>query len=272
MKIKILVATHIECVIPKSDILLPIHVGSSNSNLNLNIQRDDEGFNISSKNNQYCELTAIYWAYKNLKHQDFIGLAHYRRFPTFQKISIKYFMINSAKYYFYKYFYNSLIPGKNYVKWNSIISKIDNDLLKNLEESLLKNSKKYSMFVLKPVKFSNLNTRIYFNLTVPDFLIELTINVVNNKFPNIHPFLVETLSNNRLYPCNMFVFKNFIYEEYSLFIFTILGQVEENLEEKNIKAYPRTMGYIAEILTSSFISYKILNGEKVSFLNLLNVR
>ena len=96
--LKILVCYHKSYTLPPNErIYLPIHAGAALSNQNLNMQRDDElngqiCDNISAKNKNYCELTAIYWAWKNLKalYPDvkYVGLFHYRRFLEFDEDKI----------------------------------------------------------------------------------------------------------------------------------------------------------------------------------------
>lgn len=80
--IKILVACHkADPNIRQDDIYMPIQVGKAlHPELDLGFQCDNTGDNISEKNASYCELTALYWAWKNLKDVDYIGLCHYRRY------------------------------------------------------------------------------------------------------------------------------------------------------------------------------------------------
>jgi len=81
-KLKILVCTH------KQDDLvrtyppyLPIHAGKAlHPDVDYGYQGDDEGENISLKNREYCELTALYWGWKNLKGVEYAGLAHGHRY------------------------------------------------------------------------------------------------------------------------------------------------------------------------------------------------
>ncbi len=87
MDLQIIVATHKEYDLPMEDFYLPVFVGSRISELDLPYQRDDQGENISEKNRTYCELTGLYWAYKNLK-ADQIGLCHYHRFLDIRNIRV----------------------------------------------------------------------------------------------------------------------------------------------------------------------------------------
>lgn len=57
----------------------PIQVGTELTNVRKNCIHDNDGDNISARNRDYCECTAIYWVWKNYKSKGYIGLSHYRR-------------------------------------------------------------------------------------------------------------------------------------------------------------------------------------------------
>ena len=95
--VKILVGYHKPAYLLKTDVLVPIHLGralatdaSKDGKMSQedyqwmldNMIGDDTGDNISHLNREFCELTAIYWAWKNydkLGNPDYIGFMHYRR-------------------------------------------------------------------------------------------------------------------------------------------------------------------------------------------------
>jgi hypothetical protein len=79
MRIAIAVAAHKPFTAPASDVYLPIQVGRALSERSLDFRGDDTGQNISALNESFCELTAMYWLWKNWT-ADVYGLAHYRRY------------------------------------------------------------------------------------------------------------------------------------------------------------------------------------------------
>ena len=65
--VKLFVVAHKPSMIPKSEVLVPIHVGRAVSRYKEEMAGmigDDTGKNISEKNPTYCEMTAHYWIYK----------------------------------------------------------------------------------------------------------------------------------------------------------------------------------------------------------------
>lgn len=81
MNIKIFIAAHKQFALPTvDDCYIPLQVGSTGKELP-GYLTDDTGDNISHKNANYCELTGMYWIWKNCM-SDVVGLCHYRRFLT----------------------------------------------------------------------------------------------------------------------------------------------------------------------------------------------
>lgn len=74
----IAVAAHKPYWMPKDPLYTPVQAGAQGKE-SLGWQRDDAGLNISGKNASYCELTVLYWLWKNADAQLY-GLAHYRRY------------------------------------------------------------------------------------------------------------------------------------------------------------------------------------------------
>lgn len=78
--IKLFVCCHQPAEVPKHPLLVPIQVGAALAdNYFPGFLYDDTGNNISTKNRSYCELTAQYWAWKNID-VDYYGFFHYRRY------------------------------------------------------------------------------------------------------------------------------------------------------------------------------------------------
>lgn len=80
-KVNVLVCCHkADDCIRNDGMYEPIQVGKELSQVDFGFLKDNMGDNISSKNREYCELTALYWMWKNLADADFVGLCHYRRY------------------------------------------------------------------------------------------------------------------------------------------------------------------------------------------------
>lgn len=82
--IKVVVASHKPYWMPSDPMYVPVQVGAEGRE-RLDFEADNTGENISAKNANYCELTGLYWAWKNVEC-DYLGLVHYRRHFTLRRI------------------------------------------------------------------------------------------------------------------------------------------------------------------------------------------
>ncbi|MFV0530120.1 MAG: DUF4422 domain-containing protein [Flavobacteriales bacterium] len=259
MKIKILVAHHKKHYIYEDDIFLPIHVGKEDSKINLNMIADNTGDNISSKNKYYCEMTATYWAWKNINDADYIGLCHYRRYFTFKQESFVKKLKDKIKVYFGKSY---KLLKRNYDK-GIIFEMIKttpealNAELNDFSVKLVKTiaQENISVFVTSPVELVNKNIKTHFDIFEFNYLDEIK-EIIKNNFPQYLEYYIDTLNSNRIYYANMVIMEKGIFNKYCSFIFSILNihfeQNKNDIHNEQIN-FDRLSGYVAELLTNTFI-------------------
>ena len=79
---KIFSVYHKPFLTPDLPFIIPIHAGKKLSSIELGYEGDDTGDNISLLNASLCELTVLYYIWKNKDKHQFThwGLCHYRRY------------------------------------------------------------------------------------------------------------------------------------------------------------------------------------------------
>lgn len=138
--IEMFVVSHKDLFLKVPENYKVIGVGMYGINNKENMLSDCTGDNISKKNPNYCELTAIYWLWKNYDLPKYIGICHYRRFFV-DGITSKIFETKKIERIMEDY--DAILPKKVKEKpdvWsyfaNSISGK-ENDLI--ILENLIKN-------------------------------------------------------------------------------------------------------------------------------------
>lgn len=230
MNIKILVCCHKECPLPQSNSYLPIHVGKAMSNADLNIQGDDTGENISSKNASYCEMTGMYWAWKNLKGVDVIGLCHYRRYFDYYG--------NCDKGFPYTQFSPNSLGDINLSVPDHIIKKIESG------EIVVPEYWHY---------YQNLRQDYCYCHNSDDY--KVMTEVINETQPQyIVDAYHKVMSSNKLIHYNMFLMRWVDFDSYCRWIFPILKEIENRIDITHYNAIQkRVFGYMAERLFTVWI-------------------
>lgn len=231
MKVKIIVATHKITAMPQNkDLYMPILVGATkNFRDGITFQRDDEGNNISDKNSSYNELTALYWAWKNLNNVDIIGLVQYRR-------------------YFFKKFRNR--------KLNNVLDKCDIIHLMKDSDVILPKMRHYYIE-------TNYSHYIHAHHQVP---LDETRRIIISLYPSYLVSFDKVMSKRSAHMFNMFIMKKKYFNEYCEWLFDILEHVENSIDINNYsKQERRVFGYLAELLMDVWIYKNKVKFKEVSW-------
>lgn len=118
MDTKIFVMTHKRIAEIPDDIYIPLQVGKAGKE-DFGYLGDDTGENISEKNANYCELTGMYWIWKNMKC-DVVGICHYRRyFVREEKLLTKGYIEQKLQEY------SIIIPSTSCVRASSVYTQYE---------------------------------------------------------------------------------------------------------------------------------------------------
>lgn len=200
--------------IPKGRV--PIFVGNGNNNKKF--LGDNTGDNISNKNKNYSELTAMYWIWKNDRTSEYVSVEHYRRF----------FMDPS-------HFIPKIISNKK-------ISR----LIKNYK-IIVPQKQKWAVTIGYHYK-NNHSTKDYNNV----------FNIIKDLYPDYINDFEKIMKGNSLYAFNMVVMSKKMFDNYCNWLFTILFKLEQITDLSKRNAYQqRAYGFMSERLFNVWILHNI---------------
>lgn len=237
--IKIIVATHKKYQMPKEEIYIPVHVGAKGKEKIENYQRDDERENISRKNPYFCELTGLYWAWKNLK-SDYIGLVHYRRYLTTSNVLLK----NEKQ------------------KFEKVLKQERVDKILEKTDIILPKKRRYYIENL----YEHYKNTLYIEP------LEETRKIIKEKYPEYIAEFDKIHKRTSAHMFNMFIMKKKLLNEYCTWLFDILFELEKRIDISQYDAFhARFFGRVSELLLDIWINTNNLKYKEIKVMDMQNI-
>lgn len=237
--IKILVAFHKEYPHSRSPVFLNVHVGKQGSKNMLPFTGDNSGTHISDLNGSFCELTGLYWWWKNQPLPDVVGLAHYRRYFDFSdsifQLGRKQRKTKVARFDFERTakLHQDRIP--ELLKEADIILAQRTDLKESIQQHYLNSHIKEDW--------------------------KLLTDVMRELHPTIDLSFFE--STNTMHEFNMFVCRREQFIAYMDWLFPILFQVNERIAHTDHPYQKRVIGFMGERLLNFYVAQEKLRVREV---------
>ena len=236
--IKVIVATHKKYQMPTDEMYLPVQVGAEEKE-DLGYIKDNEGDNISTKNPSFCELTGLYWAWKNLK-ADYIGLVHYRR----------YFFLKKKHYKTEK------------EKFENVLTLNEADKLLDEADIILPKKRKYYI--------ENLYSHYKHTMYVEP--LDETRKIIEEKYPEYLGEFDKLHNRTSAHMFNMFIMKKEILNDYCAWLFDILFGLERKIDSSKYDAFhARFYGRISELLLDVWINKNELKYKEIPIMDMQNI-
>lgn len=234
--VAIFIATHKNFSFPyHSELYIPIQVGETS---NLPYLSEYQLENIAYKNKNFCELTVLYFIWKNI-HCPFVGLVHYRRYfvhknNTLTKTIRKIQYTLGLKTKMFNPNYDFINDKEIEVIFQSGIDIIVSEALIFKEDTVYQQYDKHHH--------------------IHDWLHIRTI--IETLYPEYLPTFDKVSHGHILYPYNMFIGKKHIIDQYCEWLFNILFESEKLIDYRDYDDYnKRVFGFLAERLFTVWIEH-----------------
>ncbi|MBR6880631.1 MAG: DUF4422 domain-containing protein [Clostridiales bacterium] len=223
--VRIIVAAHKKYRMPEDPMYLPVHVGAEGKDFDLGYQKDNEGENISSLNPSFCELTGLYWAWKNLD-ADHIGLVHYRR-----------------------YFRGK---GKGKDLFDKILKYEELKPVLDAHPVIVPNKRHYYIETL----YKHYQHNHYIDE------LDTAADILKEKYPSYAGAYDKAINRTWGYMFNMMIMRKDLLDDYCTWLFDILFELSERLKKEGQTGFEaRFPGRVSERLFNVWLTYKLDSGE-----------
>jgi hypothetical protein len=213
---------------PEDPCYLPLQVGSALAE-DIGIQRDDTGDNISSGNHFYCELTGLYWMWKNVR-ADYKGMVHYRRYFSTQ---------NHLKNLFCSDKYKAIAGSGDYEK---LLEKTD---------------------MILPVQRHYLIESLYSHYAHTHYADQLdqTRSIIAEHCPDYLESYDAVVNRTWGYMFNMMILRRDLLDAYCRWLFDILFTLRERMSGVELDAFQaRFYGRVSEIIFNVWLDHQLRSG------------
>lgn len=221
-RVQIIVATHKKYRMPEDEMYLPLQVGAEGKQ-NIGYAQDNTGENISAMNDSFCELTGLYWAWKNVE-ADYVGLVHYRR-------------------YFGK---RTKAPFAGILSYDQLLPMLD----------------RYAVFVPQKRHYYIETLYTHYQHTHYAEHLDMSGEIIAEKYPDYKDSFDKVLRHTYGYMFNMAIMKREHLNAYCSWLFDILFELDRRVDTTGFSDYQKRFhGRVSEILFNVWLDGQLKFGK-----------